>query len=45
MPSVLFETGFATNKADAARLLDADERDRLMQTLADAIGKVWGIFK
>lgn len=45
MPSVLFETGFATNKADAARLLDADERDRLMQTLADAIGKVWEIFK
>ena len=44
MPSVLFETGFATNKSDAARLLDPEARDELMQTLADAIGKVWGNF-
>lgn len=44
MPSLLFETGFATNKSDAARLLDPTARDKLMQTLADAIGKVWGEF-
>ncbi|MEE0836030.1 MAG: N-acetylmuramoyl-L-alanine amidase [Clostridia bacterium] len=37
VPSVLFETGFATNAGDAARLTDRAERRKLMQTVADGI--------
>lgn len=37
MPSILFETGFATNEQDAARLLDPAERERLMEALAEGI--------
>lgn len=37
VPSVLFETGFATNAEDAARLISTTERRKLMQTVADGI--------
>lgn len=37
VPSVLFETGFATNAGDAARLISTTERRKLMQTVADGI--------
>ncbi len=39
VPSVLFETGFATNAGDAARLTDRAERRKLMQTVADGIAE------
>lgn len=37
VPSVLFETGFATNAEDAARLISTTERRKLMQTVANGI--------
>lgn len=40
MPSILFETGFATNEQDAARLLDPTEREKLMKAIAEGIMEV-----
>ncbi len=37
MPSLLFETGFASTPSDALLLLDEEWRDSLMQTLSDGI--------
>lgn len=37
MPSILFETGFASTQSDAQLLLDEDWRDGLMSALADGI--------
>ncbi|MBE6538302.1 MAG: N-acetylmuramoyl-L-alanine amidase [Ruminococcaceae bacterium] len=39
MPSILFETGFASTPSDAELLLDGEWRDSLMTSVADGIEK------
>lgn len=42
MPSILIEMGFASNKDDAANLLDPEWRETFVSAVADGIGDYLG---